>query len=414
MTVDLKKRLARFDRLSTRRSLHPSGEDAEPVRSADAKDREEIMAAAGRELGLLARPRAGGNLWLREHPVLPHLAAPDGLPPLGSIFPRGLPHDLQAGDLLFLDTETTGLAGGTGSLVFLVGCAWWHAGGLQVRQLFLPGPGCEGPLLEALADLATRFRAVLTFNGNVFDLPLLRTRALLARRPDPCGGLKSLDLLPAARRLWGRRLPDCRQQTLENEVCGRRRGAGDIDGAQIPQVYFRFLQEGEIGLLPNVLRHNRRDMEGMARIFLAIAERAAGLALPPDPEQTADLPWEDAWANGRLCEMQGRHAAAAAWLAAALRRAGWSPGRDLPREVPAVCCLDALRLWKRRRDWPAVEALLLASLRRFGDLPRLHREAAMLYEHRLGRLDAAWRHARALGEPGRLSRLSRKLRTPLT
>ncbi len=411
MTVDLKKRLARFDRLSTRPSL-PAGEDEGQVRLGTAPEREAAMAAAGRELGLLARPQAGGTLWLRDHPVLPHLPAPRGLPPLEGIFPRAVPPDLQAGDLLFLDTETTGLAGGTGSLVFLVGCAWWHARGFQVQQFFLPGPGCEGPLLAAIGDLAARFRAVVTFNGNVFDLPLLRTRALLARRPDPCAGLESLDLLPAARRLWGRRLPDCRQQTLESEVCGRRRGAGDIDGAQIPQVYFRFLQEGDLGLLPNVLRHNRRDMEGMARIFLEIAARAADLARPPDSGPAAGRPWEDAWANGRLCEMRGRHAAAAAWLAVALQRAGWSSGRDLPAEIPASCCLDALRLWKRGRDWQAVEALLLAALRRFGDLPRLHREAAMLYEHRLGRLEVAWRHARALGEPGRLSRLSRKLGTP--
>jgi hypothetical protein len=177
-------------------------------------------------------------------------------------------------------------------------------------------------------------------------------------------------------------------------------------------VYFRFLQEGDVGLLPNVLRHNRRDMEGMARIFLEIAARAAVLARPPDSGPVAGQPWEDAWANGRLCEMRGRHAAAAAWLAVALQQAGWRSGRDLPEAMPASCCLDALRLWKRGRDWQAVEALLLAALRRFGDLPRLHREAAMLYEHRLGRLELAWRHARALGEPGRLSRLSRKLGTP--
>jgi uncharacterized protein YprB with RNaseH-like and TPR domain len=412
MTVDLKKRLAQFDRLSARRPPRSAEENEGAARPGTALNRDVAVAAAGRELGLVTRPEAGGTLWLRDHPPLPDLPAPARLPLFEGIFTRSVPPDLQAGDLLFLDTETTGLAGGTGSLVFLVGCAWWEDQGFQVQQFFLPGPGCEPPLLAALGDLAARFRAVITFNGNVFDLPLLRTRALLARRQDPCGGLESLDLLPAARRLWGRRLANCRQQTLESEVCGRSRGSGDIDGAQIPQVYFRFLQEGDTTLLPNVLRHNRRDMEGMARVFLEITARAVSLDRHPVFGEDIDLPWQDAWANGRLCEMRGRQAAAAAWLAAALRQAGWRPGRALPEEVPANCCADALRLWKRGRDWMAVEALLQAALRRFGDLLWLHREASMLYEHRLGRLEVAWRHARALGEPGRLTRLQRKLGTP--
>jgi hypothetical protein len=219
MTVDLKKRLAQFDRLSARRPPRSAEENEGAARPGTALNRDVAVAAAGRELGLVTRPEAGGTLWLRDHPPLPDLPAPARLPLFEGIFTRSVPPDLQAGDLLFLDTETTGLAGGTGSLVFLVGCAWWEDQGFQVQQFFLPGPGCEPPLLAALGDLAARFRAVITFNGNVFDLPLLRTRALLARRQDPCGGLESLDLLPAARRLWGRRLANCRQQTLESEVC---------------------------------------------------------------------------------------------------------------------------------------------------------------------------------------------------
>ena len=132
-----------------------------------------------------------------------------------------VPAGLRWCDIVFLDVETTGLAGGTGTLVFLVGVAWWTAdGALEVRQLFLPGPGREAPLLAELARVAARFRVVATYNGASFDLPLLRTRARLARRRDPFRHLVSWDLLVAARRCWGRRLPDCRQQTIETTVCG--------------------------------------------------------------------------------------------------------------------------------------------------------------------------------------------------
>ncbi len=172
--------------------------------------------------------------------------------------------------LLFLDTETTGLAGGTGTVPFLVGLAWWDGRRLLQVQAALPaGPGPRRTPPRDDADLASRFRVVATYNGAAFDLPLLRTRARLNRRPDPTADLVGWDLLVAARRSWGRRLDDCRQQTIEQEVCGRRRGPGDIAGALIPATYQSFVQAGELGDLPAVLRHNRRDMDGLALVLEA-------------------------------------------------------------------------------------------------------------------------------------------------
>jgi len=401
--MDLKKRLAQFDRLSGRQPTSTAVNECQP----DLVER--TATDLVQTLGLHCVDTAWGPLWIRERATRrPTLPAGD-LARATGVFTGELPGDLRADQLLFLDTETTGLAGGTGSLAFLVGVGWWTSGQLKVRQYFLQGPGHELPILCSLAELSGSFRATVTFNGNGFDLPLLRTRALLARCPDPFAQLQSLDLLTAARRLWGRRLVDCRQQTLEASVCGRPRGAGDIDGSQIPQAYFDYLQTGESGLLPRVLRHNRRDIGGMAYLLRAVLTRVHAMSRVSAAVR-ATVPWQDAWANGRICEQQGERELAAAWLDTALvRQSSASGGRAAADNCPEAFFRDAVRILKRSASWSRVEQVIHSALHSHGDLPWLHREAAILYEHRLGRLDAAWRHAQHCGEPQRLKRLSLKL-----
>jgi uncharacterized protein YprB with RNaseH-like and TPR domain len=401
MAMDLKKRLAQFDRLS---QLQP-GQTA----AGDTAPDPERLAAICRELGLGPRATEDGALWSRDYDPLPEPAPPANLPDFREIFTRSAPSGLKPGGLLFLDTETTGLAGGTGSLAFLIGLAWWGRTGLRVRQLFLPGPGREGAMLGGLAELAERFQVVVTFNGNSFDLPLLRTRCLLARRPDPLAPLASWDLLPAVRRLWGRWLPDCRQQTSEQRICGYGRGPGDIDGSRIPQVFFQYLRQGETELLPAVLRHNRRDMVGMAHLLAAVADRARTLTGPKSPTESGQATrWQDAWSNSRILEARRDSDRSAAWMREALvglEQIGWEDPDGPPENFGS----DAVRILKRVRAWSLVERVLQQGLRRWGDRPWLHREAAILYEHRLHRLEEAMAHARRLGEPVRLRRLTAKL-----
>jgi uncharacterized protein YprB with RNaseH-like and TPR domain len=402
--VDLKARLARLDHLTRRpaSSSSPARADAAPA------DREK--AVLGGLLGLSPLATAAGEVWARDDHEPAPVRAPGRLPDVAGILPAGLPADLSLGEILFLDTETTGLAGGTGSLAFLVGLGWWEAGSFTVRQVFLAGPGREAPLLAAIAETSSRFRVVVTYNGGSFDLPLLRTRALLARRDDPCAGLVSWDLLTAVRRLWGRRLRDCRQQTAEAAICGLTRAEGDIDGALIPQTYFRYLQEGEAGLLPNVLRHNRRDLCGMAHLLGEVI--GAATALTPAPAARDPWPgcWQDAWARGRVCERRRLDTDAAAWLARAVDEAGIGAafGPLAPAhlgDVPLVFLLDAVRVLKRAAAWGQIAAVLEAGLALHPQDPRLHREAAILYEHRLDDVGRALRHAEILGDPRRLARL---------
>src|SRR5207249_3171749 len=140
-----------------------------------------------------------------------------------------------AGDsrrLLFLDTETTGLAGGTGTYAFLVGVGRLDGDRFVVVQYFMRDFDEEPALLAALVPLLEQAAGVVTFNGSGFDLPLLETRFVLARRRWPTL-LPHLDLLPPARRVFTLRCADCRLTTLEREVIGLER-ENDVPGALIP------------------------------------------------------------------------------------------------------------------------------------------------------------------------------------
>ena len=160
--------------------------------------------------------------------------------------------------LLFLDTETTGLAGGTGTYAFLVGAGFIEDDRLVIVQHFMRDLDEEGPLLAALAPLLARASAIVTFNGSGFDVPLLETRFVLGRRRWPAT-LLHLDLMHPARRVWAARFADCRLSTLEQEVLGHRR-EGDVPGSMIPSLYFDFLRRRRAGPLARVFRHNADDV----------------------------------------------------------------------------------------------------------------------------------------------------------
>jgi uncharacterized protein len=160
--------------------------------------------------------------------------------------------------LLFLDTETTGLAGGTGTYAFLVGAGFIEDDRFVIVQYFMRDLDEEPALLAAVAPLLERASALVTFNGSGFDVPLLETRFILGRRRWP-GALRHLDLLHPARRVWATRFVDCRLPTLEQRVLGHRR-EGDVPGSVIPSLYFDFLRRRNAGPLASVFRHNRDDV----------------------------------------------------------------------------------------------------------------------------------------------------------
>jgi uncharacterized protein len=173
-------------------------------------------------------------------------------------------------DALFLDTETTGLAGGTGTLAFLVGLGWFEGEDFVVCQLFARDFPEEGAMLTLLSEIAREKRFLVTFNGRGFDLTLLAARFILNRLQDPLSAMPHLDLLFPSRRLLSHRLENCRLVTLESEVLGLTR-VGDVPGFEIPARYFDWLRTRDASGLEDVFGHNRLDIVSMAALVMHLS-----------------------------------------------------------------------------------------------------------------------------------------------
>lgn len=179
---------------------------------------------------------------------------------------------------LFLDTETTGLAGGTGTTAFIVGVAWIEGCALRVVQWLLAGFAGESELIERVAERFGRTDAIVSFNGKSFDLPLLKARARLAERELGTEGLIHLDLLHITRRVLLAGWPDCRLRTVEARALQLER-TDDLPGAEAPAAWRRWLAQGDARLLGRVLEHNRADLLSLVAL-LALLERPTAREAP--------------------------------------------------------------------------------------------------------------------------------------
>ncbi len=312
----------------------------------------------------------------------------------------------------FIDVETTGLSGGTGTYVFLVGIGTFEEGAFRLRQFFLADLRGETAMLAAVADALADCRALVSFNGRQFDLPLLQTRLTLSRLPLVARGLPHLDLLYPARRLYRRRLPSCRLACLEESLLGVER-EDDVPGWAIPALYFDYVRRAEARPLRAVFRHNALDILSLAAL-LGHLGRVAGGRPPADPDDCLAMA---RWDESQRRMMDATHLYAAALdggvdgearafavrrLASLYRRLGrWEDAARLWEEAcaegPPGRRLEALiELAKleehRRRDFAAAEALTRRALSLLevmalrdgnGGHPALQREDL---EHRLWRL----------------------------
>jgi uncharacterized protein len=269
---------------------------------------------------------------------------------------------------LFFDTETTGLAGGTGTYPFLVGIAWWDAGGLEVEQFFMREQSEEHSLLVTLAERISERPVVVSFNGKSFDWPLLETRYRMARVIEPPVPHAHIDFLHPARNLWRLRLGSVRLQELEKHVLGWNRGA-DVISELIPQIYFDYLRGGPPEPLVAVFLHNQMDLRGLA----ALAARV--LSLLENPETHGRDPLE-IFGLSRMCERRGE-------AARARKLYELSIARTLPPATGRMARRSLARLARRAGDhdracqlWEEMADCSLEGLEAYEQL-------AIHYEHRL-------------------------------
>jgi len=165
--------------------------------------------------------------------------------------------------VLFLDTETTGLSGGAGTVAFEIGIGFIDHRGLVIRQYVMRDYGEESAMLTEIAELIKRFDVIVSFNGKSFDIPLLESRMIMCRIRLPLSQMPNLDLLHASRRVYKLRLRRCNLTALEEAVLGHVR-TDDLPGSQVPQRYFDYIRTGDFSLLEDVLRHNFEDVKNLA------------------------------------------------------------------------------------------------------------------------------------------------------
>lgn len=240
----------------------------------------------------------------------------------------------------FLDTETTGLAGGAGTLAFLTGIGVWEGDHLALHLIFMRDPDEECAAMHYVADVLAGATGIVSFNGNGFDLPLLETRFILNRMVPRWRALPHLDLLTVARQLWRDHLPSRRLGVVETEILQVRREDEDIESWLIPLIYRQYLDTGQTAEMERVFYHNRVDILSLVTLLVHVTRMVSS----PETMGLAAGEWSGV---GRVFDRAGREAETfAAWE------------RALSAETGALDETCAARLWremgvryKRRKAW---------------------------------------------------------------
>jgi uncharacterized protein len=336
-------RLDRFSRLAALKPVRAATPVAEPLNEPIEGD--EVTRLLG---GLCQKTKFGQHLTIRNWYATPEFAEPAAaaLDLLARTKDDAISRKTRAAlenpeKWLFLDTETTGLAGGTGTYAFLTGIAWWDAGGLQVEQFFMRDFADEHSVLCELAERIAERPVLVTFNGKTFDWPLLESRFTMTRRIAAPKLAAHLDLLHPARALWKLRVGSVRLIELEREVLNAQRLGwrrdDDVASALIPQFYFDYLRGGSATPLAAVVRHNQMDLRGLAALFGKINAMLA--------EEEAEEPdGRDLFGLSRFLQRRGDAPRAAKACAKAIEA-------GLPAEHRHQASRELALMAKRRGDY---------------------------------------------------------------
>jgi hypothetical protein len=279
--------------------------------------------------------------------------------------------DLDLSSSLFIDLETTGLAGGTGVIPFLIGLGFYRNNKFNIVQYFLGEPAEEGKLIRQLAQFFSQmdFESIVSFNGKGFDLPLLETRFILNRQPFPLSELPHLDFLFSARSLWKHKHESCRLFHLAQQVVEAER-AEDIPAAEIPVRYFQFLRSGDWSLMEPVLYHNQEDILSLLALVITGARLFA-----EEQEEILDEERDalDLFGVGKVFESAGDVKKSSYYFERALQG-------KLPKEIAHLAKTKLSYHFKRNQEWEKAVSLwqdMISENQLF-----CFRELAMYYEHK--------------------------------
>lgn len=279
-------------------------------------------------------------------------------------------------DFIFLDTETSGLAGGTGTYAFEVGLGRFTDKGFKLAQFFMRHPGEEPALLAGLSEFMNGMKAVVTYNGKSFDIPLLNTRYTMMGMSSPFEGVDHFDLLPLARRLWHIRLESRTLGNVEHQILGVTRGEEEVPGYLIPEMYFEYLKTQDARPMAGIFYHNAIDILSLTGLFSHMA------FLLHNPHSHKISHSEDVVTLARFFESMGD-----------IPQAETLYQRALSGELPQDLYWDTLErysfLRKRKDDWAAAISLWEQA----AEHQELYafEELAKYYEHRVKDLEQARR-----------------------
>jgi len=320
-------------------------------------------------------PTPLGSTWVVQHDYTPDYQ--HGAILIGREYPLGFLgewcgfegiRDIAHHEYLFLDTETSGLSGGTGTYAFMIGLGFRTQAGFRLMQLFMRDPSQEAALLASLSRILAPFKVVVTFNGRGFDIPLLKTRHIINGIPQPFDNLLHIDLLPVARKLWRNRLPSRALKSLEVEILGVPRTSDEVPGYLIPEMYFEYLRSGDARQMSGVFYHNGMDILSLAALFNFINELLA------NPFASQNIDSLDLMAIARMHEDQGN-------IDHAMRLYERAISQGLPRPFFIQTLQRFAQLYRRRGDWDSAIQLWEKSVLEYQQLDACI-ELAKYYEHR--------------------------------
>jgi uncharacterized protein YprB with RNaseH-like and TPR domain len=377
--------LDKFSRLAALKPVRPTAHLAEPASEPAQEDE------VARLIGAVPRlTRFGQHLTVRNWYSTPEFAEPAGqvLDLLTRNKDEALSRRTRAAledpnKWLFLDAETTGLAGGTGTYAFLVGIGWWDAGGLQVEQFFMRDFADEHSVLSELAERIAERPVLVTFNGKTFDWPLLESRFTMTRKIAVPRLAAHLDLLHPARALWKLRLGSVRLIELERQVLDAERlgwhRADDVPSSFIPQFYFDYLRGGSARPLAGVVRHNQMDLRGLAALFGKINAMLAD-------EDPAETDGRDLFGLSRFLHRRGDAPRAAKMCTKALEA-------GLPAEHRHQASRELALMARRRGDYLLAAELWRSLLEGSQNVIEACEQLAIHYERRERNLRQAAEYA---------------------